>query len=68
MEYPTFFGETLPVISRAVDDDDDELLPHDINWFVSFGFIIVDGCGRYSRSDSDSLLSLSCTYVLISLM
>ena len=38
MEYPSFWGETLPVISRAVDEDEEELESHDIKWFVRFVF------------------------------
>lgn len=35
MEYPSFWGETLPVISRAVDEEEDEFGSNDIKCNIS---------------------------------
>ncbi|KAK2169490.1 hypothetical protein LSH36_9g02003 [Paralvinella palmiformis] len=66
MEYPTFFGETLPVISRAVDDDDDELLPHDINCDVSVRWTPI-AKEELSKTSDDNRLECNMLFIAIDL-
>ena len=41
----TFFGEILPVVSRAVDEDDDNDEPEELQWWFPFLLLHRIYCG-----------------------